>query len=202
MTKEGVVWANPGAVGLACFGFTTLLLQLHNLGIIPTTMPVIWGFFWGGGLQILSGIIDARRGDTFGFSAFCSYGFFWVGLATALMLEWLGIITLDGASLAWSMIGWGLFPSYMLAGSLKVSRAHAVIFASLAILFFLLAAHFFGYIPAYVAGVEGIFCASSAIYVSAAVILNVMYGRWVMPIGLAVKQIPRRPVSPFPIRTK
>ena len=123
--KASVGWANPGVLGLAAFGFTTLLLQIHNIGWISSTMPVIWGFFWGGAAQVIAGVIDARRGDTLGFTAFTSYGSFWIGLAFAFLLEWLGIITLDGPGLAWTMIAWGLSPERFLptVGScLRMSR--------------------------------------------------------------------------------
>jgi len=188
MSKDDVVWANPGALGLAAFGFNTILLQVHNIGWIPSTMPLIWGFFWGGLAQVIAGIIDARRGDTFGLTAFVSYGVFWIGLASAFLLEWLGIVTLDGPGLAWTCICWGIFTGYMIAGALKISRVHVSIFASLTVLFGLLAGHFFGAIPAYVAGIEGIFVGAAAVYGSAAVIMNAKYGRWVLPIGLLPKK--------------
>jgi len=188
MSKNDVVWANPGALGLAAFGFNTILLNVHNIGWIPNTMPLIWGFFWGGMAQVIAGIIDARRGDTFGLTAFTSYGVFWIGLAFAFLLEWMGIVTLDGPSLAWTMIAWGIFTGYMTAGALKISRAHLTILGSLTILFFLLAGHFFGTLPARVAGIEGIFVGASAVYTSAAIIMNDKYGRWVLPIGLVPKK--------------
>ncbi len=184
MSKDEVVWANPGALGLAAFGFNTILLNIHNIGLIPNTMPLIWGFFWGGMAQVIAGIIDARRGDTFGLTAFTSYGAFWIGLAFAFLLEWMGFVKLDNASLAWTMLAWGVFTSYMTIGAIKISRAHATILGSLSILFFLLTAHFFGYIPARVAGIEGIFVGGSAVYTSAAVVLHAQYRRWVIPIGL------------------
>jgi len=184
VSKNDVVWANPGALGLAAFGFNTILLNVHNIGLIPNTMPLIWGFFWGGMAQVIAGIIDARRGDTFGLTAFTSYGVFWIGLAFAFFLQWMGLVTIDSASLAWTMIVWGIFTGYMTVGTLKISRAHVTIFSSLTILFFLLAAHFFGVIPAHVAGIEGIFVGASAVYTSAAVVLHAQYRRWVLPIGL------------------
>jgi len=184
VSKNDVVWANPGALGLAAFGFNTILLNVHNIGLIPNTMPMIWGFFWGGMAQVIAGIIDARRGDTFGLTAFTSYGVFWIGLAFAFLLQWMGLVTIDNASLAWTMIVWGIFTGYMTVGTLKISRAHVTIFGSLTILFFLLAGHFFGIIPARVAGIEGIFVGASAVYTSAAVVLHAQYRRWVLPIGL------------------
>lgn len=185
MSKDDVVWGNPGALGLAGFGFNTLLLQFHNLGFITSTMPLVFGFFWGGAAQVIAGIIDGRRGDTFGLTAFTSYGFFWIGLASAFLLQWQGLVTLDNAGLAWTMLMWGIFTAYMTAGAVKLSKVHTLIFASLAILFFLLTAVFFGKIPAAVAGAEGILVGGSAVYCSAAVIMNSKYGRWVLPIGLA-----------------
>jgi succinate-acetate transporter protein len=190
MSKDEVAWANPGALGLAAFGFNTILLQVHNIGWIPSTMPLIWGFFWGGLAQVIAGVIDARRGDTFGLTAFVSYGVFWIGLGFAFLLQWLNIITLDGPSLAWTMIAWGIFTGYMIAGALRTSWVHVFIFASLTVLFGLLAGHFFGVIPARVAGIEGIFCGGAAVYGSAAIIVNAKYGRWVLPIGLLPKKSP------------
>ena len=184
MSKDDVVWANPGALGLAGFGFNTILLQIHNIGWISNTMPLIWGFFWGGMAQVIAGIIDARRGDTFGLTAFTSYGVFWIGLGFAFLLEWLGVVKLDGPGLAWTCICWGIFTGYMTVGACKVSRVHITIFASLTVLFGLLAGYFFGALPALVPGIEGIFCGSAAVYGSAAVILQAKYGRWVFPIGL------------------
>jgi len=184
VSKNDVVWANPGALGLAAFGFNTILLQVHNIGLIPSTMPMIWGFFWGGMAQVIAGIIDARRGDTFGLTAFTSYGVFWIGLSFAFLLELVGLVTLDGPSLVWTMIVWGIFSGYMTVGTFRISRVHVSIFASLTVLFCLLAGHFFGIVPAHVAGIEGIFVGALAVYGSAAVVLHAQYRRWVLPIGL------------------
>ena len=184
MSTDKVVWGNPGALGLGAFGFTTLLLQIHNIGLIENTMPIIWGFAWGGAAQVIAGIVDARRGDTFGFTAFTSFGVFWIGLALAFLLEWLGVIELAGPGIAWTMIAWGIFTGYMTIGACKISRVHITIFASLTVLFALLAGHFYGIIPARVAGIEGIFVAGSAIYGSAAVIAHSQFRRCVFPIGL------------------
>ena len=188
MSKDDVVWANPGALGLAGFGFATILLNIHNIGLIPSTVPIIWGFFWGGIAQVIAGIIDGRRGDTFGLTAFTSYGLFWIGLGFAFLLEWLGIITLDGLGLAWAMIAWSIFTGCMTIGALKISRVHVLIFTSLTVLFGLLAAHFFGALPAYVAGIEGIFVGVISVYGATAIILHAQYGRWVLPIGLLPKK--------------
>jgi len=184
VAKEDVQWANPGALGLAGFGFCTVLLQIHNIGLIDSTLPLIYGLFWGGIGQCIAGIIDARRGDTFGLTAFVSFGLFWMGLSFGFLVEWMGLIKLDSPGLAWLCICWGIFTGYMTIGALKVSRAHIFIFASLTLLFFLLAAHFFGALPAVIPGIEGLFCGAASVYTSAAVLLNAKYGRWVLPIGL------------------
>lgn len=185
--KDNVEWANPGALGLAGFGLNTILLQIHNLGLIDSALPLIYGFFWGGAAQIIAGIIDARRGDTFGLTAFTSYGLFWIGLSFSFLLEWLGLVKLDAPGLAWLCICWGIFTGYMTIGTFRISYLHVFVFTTLTILFFLLAAHFYGALPAVVPGVEGIFCGAAAAYGSAAVILNTKYGRWIFPIGLLPK---------------
>jgi len=184
ITQNEVQWANPGALGLAGFGLNTILLQIHNLGLITGTLPLVFGFFWGGVAQIVAGIIDARRGDTFGLTAFTSYGLFWVGLSFYFMLQWTNVIQADNSGLAWLFVCWGIFTGYMTIGTFKMSIMHIFVFASLTVLFFLLAAVFFGALPAWVAGVEGLCCGLGAAYGSAAVVLNDKYGRWVFPIGL------------------
>jgi len=188
VSKDDIQWANPGALGLAGFGLNTILLQIHNIGLIEGILPLVYGFFWGGVAQVIAGIIDGRRGDTFGLTAFTSYGLFWIGLSFAFLLEWAGVVVLDAPGLAWVCILWGLFTAYMTIGTFKMSYMHIIVFATLVLLFFLLAAHFFGTLPAAVPGVEGIICGAAAAYGSAAVVLHDKYGRWVLPIGLLPRE--------------
>jgi succinate-acetate transporter protein len=185
--REAPQWANPASLGLAGFGLNTILLQIHNLGWIESTMPLIFGFFWGGVAQVIAGIIDARRGDMFGLTAFASYGLFWLGLSFSFLLQWLGLVTLDGSGLAWMFVMWGIFTGYMTIGTLKMTFMHFFVFSTLTVLFFLLAAHFFGAIPAIVPGIEGIFCGGAAAYGSAALIINMKHGRDVLPLGSMMK---------------
>jgi succinate-acetate transporter protein len=187
LVKDESTWANPAALGLAGFGLNTILLQIHNIGWIESTLPIIYGFFWGGIAQIIAGLIDARRGDTFGLTAFTSYGLFWLGLSFSFLLQWLGLVTLDGPGIAWLFICWGIFTGYMTIGTFKMSAVHIFVFATLTVLFFLLAAHFFGTLPAIVPGVEGILCGAAAAYGSAAVVVNSKYGREVLPMGTISK---------------
>lgn len=188
-TKE-VQWANPGALGLAGFGFNTILLQLHNLGLIQSFIPLVYGFIWGGIAQIIAGIIDGRRGDTFGLTAFTSYGAFWIGLALYFLLNWNlpDTVKMDNSGLAWLMIIWGIFTLYMFIGTLRMTVMHSFVFGTLVILFFLLSQVFFGHLDAKVAGWEGLFCGAGAVYGSMAIIWNDKYGRWVLPLGQLVKK--------------
>lgn len=181
---EEVKWGHPGALGLAGFGFNTILLQIHNLGLISSVEPLLYGFFWGGVAQVIAGIIDARRGDTFGLTAFTSYGLFWIGLSFMFLLQWLGVVKISDEGLGWTCVLWGVFTAYMTIGTFTLSRIHLFIFASLTLLFFLLAAHFLWGWSAKIAAVEGIICGGSAVYASAAVVLNEVYHRPVLPIGV------------------
>ena len=185
--KTEALWGNPGALGLAAFGLNTILLQIHNLGLIASTMPLVYGIIWGGIIQIIAGIIDGRRGDTFGLTAFCSYGAFWIGLALTFVFIWTGLVPEDQDGLAWTMIIWGIFTFFMMIGTLKMTRMHFFVFASLVVLFGLLAAVFFGVLSSKVAGVEGLFCGGAAVYGAAAVIINGKFGRAVLPLGKMLK---------------
>lgn len=178
---QDVKWAHPGALGLAGFGFNTVLLQIHNLGLFDAAVPLIYGFFWGGLAQVIAGIVDARRGDTFGFTAFVSYGMFWIGLS---LMYVMGSPFKDAQGLGWAFILWGIFTAYMAVAATKVSKLHVFIFVTLTLLFGLLAAVKFGVLDVKVAAVEGLFCGAAAIYGSAAVMMQDKFGKWVLPIGL------------------
>ncbi|MGL5546466.1 MAG: acetate uptake transporter, partial [Tannerellaceae bacterium] len=87
MEKKG----NPAVVGLAGFGLTTLLLQLHNLGLIGLGPVVAAGFIFGGLAQLIAGFQENKAGNNFGYSAFVSYGAFWIGLVSIWVLNHFGI---------------------------------------------------------------------------------------------------------------
>jgi hypothetical protein len=179
--------ANPAPLGLCAFGMTTVLLNLHNAGIIEmNSMILAMGIFYGGLAQVIAGIIEARKNNIFGLTAFTSYGFFWLSLVGLIVMPKLGWMTAPTASsMVAYLIMWGLFTFCLFFGTLKLNRALQFVFASLTLLFFLLAAgdatenatlkHFTGY--------EGIVCGASAIYTGIAVLLNEVYGRTTLPIG-------------------
>jgi succinate-acetate transporter protein len=183
--KSEPQWANPGALGLFAFGFSTILLQIANMGLITNVVPLVFGFFWGGVGQVIAGIIDGKRGDTFGLTAFVSYGLFWISLSGYFMLQWFGAIPkADFDGLGWMCIIYGVFTGLMTIGTFKMTKTHIVIFSTLTILFFLLAGHFISGWSSKIPGVEGLICGLSAVYGAAAVVLNNKYGKTVCPMGI------------------
>lgn len=185
VVKDGI--ANPAPLGLCAFGMTTVLLNLHNAGFFElNAMILAMGIFYGGLAQVIAGIIESKKDNTFGLTAFTSYGFFWLSLVGLIVMPKLGwaAAASDGAMAAYLSI-WGIFTLLMFFGTLKLNRALQFVFGSLTILFFLLAAgdatgnaglkHFAGY--------EGIICGLSAIYTGIANVLNEVYKRTVLPVG-------------------
>ena len=179
--------ANPGALGLACFALTTFLLNLVNAEIIPAeslgiVLPM--GLFYGGLVQVLAGMWDIKRGDIFGGTCFSSFGAFWIGLATMIILEGQGILPpIPPTGMAALLIAWGLFTLYATVATFKLSRALVVVFVSLVALFFLLAAGQFNHTVHVVGGYVGLFCALVAWYTSAAILINTVFKREVLPLG-------------------
>lgn len=179
--------ANPAPLGLCAFGMTTILLNIHNAGFFElNSMILAMGIFYGGLAQVIAGIIEAKKNNTFGLTAFTSYGFFWLSLVGLLILPKLGVTTAttEGAMAAYLGV-WGIFTLLLFFGTLKLNRALQFVFASLTILFFLLVAGDLTGNPTikHLAGYEGIICGASAIYTGIANLLNEMYGRVVLPIG-------------------
>lgn len=179
--------ANPAPLGLLAFGMTTVLLNLHNAGFYPLdSMIVAMGFAYGGIAQIIVGILEFRKGNTFGTVAFTSYGLFWWSLVVLLLLpeSTLGVASPTPESLAAYFFIWGLFTLVMFFGTLKTNRILQTVFMSLTILFFLLTARELTAIPflATLAGLEGVICGLSAVYLGLAEVLNETNGKTILPI--------------------
>ena len=178
--------ANPAPLGLLGFGMTTVLLNLHNAGFFALgSMILAMGIFYGGLAQIIAGIEEWKKNNTFGATAFTSYGAFWLTLVALLVLPKLGLAAApDGASMAAYLAMWGIFTLVMFVGTLKTNRALQLVFATLAILFFLLAiGEITGNVTiTVVAGYEGILCGFLAVYAGLAQVLNEMYKRTVAPL--------------------
>jgi len=178
--------SNPAPLGLMAFGMTTVLLNIHNAGFFPmTAMILAMGLFYGGIAQIIAGILEFRTGNTFGMTAFCSYGLFWLTLVFIVAAGELGFMATAPAFMGWYLFLWGLFTFGMFFGTLKHNRALQVVFATLTVLFWLLAAaNWTGSATiALIAGYEGIVCGLSAMYTSIALVLKADYGHAVLPIG-------------------
>jgi uncharacterized protein len=179
--------ANPAPLGLFAFGMTTILLNLHNAGFYEMNSMILnMGLFYGGLAQVIAGIMESKKNNTFGFTAFISYGFFWLTLVGLLVFPKLGWMTAPsgGAMIAY-LIMWGIFTLLLFIGTLRLNRALQFIFASLALLFFLLAlgdATENATIKM-LTGYEGIICGASAVYTAIANLLNELYGRVLLPVG-------------------
>jgi succinate-acetate transporter protein len=178
--------ANPAPLGLMGFGMTTILLNLHNLGFYALdSMILAMGIFMGGLAQVLAGYMEWKKGNTFGATAFTSYGMFWLALVGLLILPALGLgAKADPTSFAAFLAVWGIFSLALFIGTLRLNRALQVVFGSLTLLFFLLAIGNGLSDPDVikVAGAVGVFCALCAMYTGLAQVLNEVYGRTVAPI--------------------
>ena len=192
--------ANPAPLGLLGFGLTTVLLNLHNAGLFPLdTMILAMGLAYGGLAQVIVGIMEFKKGNTFGTVAFTSYGLFWWSLVGIFVLPRLSFFNVAGLAaidsptheaFAAYFFMWGLFTFGMLLGTLKKNRALQFVFASLTILFFLLVAReltnnavLSGTITFNtVVGIEGVICGLSAVYLAIAEVLNETYGKTILPI--------------------
>lgn len=179
--------ANPAPLGLLGFGMTTVLLNIHNAGLFPmNSMILAMGIFYGGIGQVIAGIMEWKKDNTFGTTAFTSYGLFWLTLVGLLVMPELGWIEASSnLAMAAYLFMWGLFTFVLFIGTLRISKALQVVFASLTVLFLLLALGDFtdNSSITVLAGFVGIFCGFSAIYTGLAQVLNELYGRDIMPVG-------------------
>ena len=179
---------NPAPLGLLGFGMTTVLLNLHNAGFYElNSMILAMGICYGGAAQIIAGIMEWKKGNTFAATAFISYGLFWLSLVTLIILAKLGWGSPSNyTAMAAYLAMWGLFTAFMFLGTLRLNRALQVVFGTLTVLFFMLAiGDFTGASEGFkhATGYEGILCGFSAIYAGLAQVLNELFGKTVLPLG-------------------
>jgi uncharacterized protein len=183
--------ANPAPLGLTGFGLTTILLNIHNAGFYPNNSMILgMGIFVGGIAQIIAGVLESKKNNTFGVTAFISYGSFWLSLVAIWALPKLGLAEkADETAMGFYLAIWGLFTFAMFIGTFRLNRALQVVFGTLVVLYGLLALGDFSHSAAIktVAGYEGILCGFSAVYAAMAQVLNEVYGRTVLPLGPVVR---------------
>jgi succinate-acetate transporter protein len=189
-TATAAPTANPAALGLVGFGLTTILLSLINAGVLPeggegVVIPLALAY--GGFIQILAGLLEFRLGNTFGMTAFLSYGAFWWWFAFLLLFAHLGVIDLSGAgpTIGVALLLWGLLTLYLWIATFKLPRILFAIFLTLWVTFLLLglgdvlgAANL-----KQLGGWLGLVCGSLAVYGSFGLVTNATWGRAVIPLG-------------------
>lgn len=180
--------ANPGPLGLFAFGICTVLLNLINAGIIAMdSMMLSIGLFYGGLIQILVGLMEAKKGNTFGLVAFTSYGIFWVSFVAIQVLPGLGWMApaSAGGMIAYLMM-WCVFSIVLFIATLKLNRLLQILFATVVLLFLLLIiGNYTGQESIIVlAGYEGMVCGLISLYAGTAFLLNEMHGKILLPIGV------------------
>ena len=175
---------NPGVVGLAGFGITTLLLQFHNVGWCEVGPVVSLAFIYGGLAQMMAGYQEFKVGNNFGYSAFVSYGAFWIALGIIFLLNNFNIYHSSTTDVGWFLVGWTIYTAIMWIPAMRISGAMGLTFTLLLIGFILLDLAHFGY-PAFtkIAGYELMLCAASALYMMAHTIYKQVFGRDVLPLG-------------------
>jgi succinate-acetate transporter protein len=185
---------NPAVVGLAGFGATTLLLQFHNLGWCGSGVVFALALMFGGGAQLVAGLQEFKTGSNFGYSAFSSYGAFWLALGLIfLMLDLQGApntfigphLKITGTDIGFFLLTFTFYTAILFIGSFAIHTA-------MVLTFFTLLLGFIGLDLVFLAGAKGLLtitawdlvvCALLAWYMMGHVIFRQVFGRDVWPVG-------------------
>ena len=176
---------NPGPLGLIGFGLATILLNLHNSGLFGLDSAIIaMGIFVGGIAQVIVGIMEWKKSNLFGMMAFSSYGFFWLTLAFLLMLPKMGLADAPtNIAMGYYLSVWALFTIGLTVAAWKISFSMGFLFTTVVLLFVLLAiADFTGSSTIKtIAGIEGIICGLTAVYLAMAQLYEDVFGKKILP---------------------
>lgn len=178
--------ANPAVVGLAGFSLTTLVLQFHNVGWCGLGPVLALGLIFGGLAQMIAGFQEQKMGNNFGYSAFVSYGSFWIGLGIIWLCKHFNIYVASATDVGFYLLAWMIYTFIMWIASWRVHSAMAITFLLLFLGFLLLViGHFGNPVWNIIAGYELMACAFSAMYMMAAIIINDLAGKTVLSFGKA-----------------
>lgn len=182
--------ANPAALGLVAFGLTTVLLSLINAGVLPpggepVVIPLAIAF--GGLMQVFAGAFEFKLGNTFGMTAFLSYGAFWWWFALLLLFagnHWIDL-SAAGPTVGVALLLWGVLTLYLWISTFRLSKVVFLIFLTLWPTFFLLGLGAIQAAPAlsHLGGWLGLLCGGLALYGSFGIVTNATFGRAVVPMG-------------------
>lgn len=187
--RPAPVIADPAPLGLAAFALTTFVLSAVNAGLVPAAVEgVVFGLalFYGGIVQFGAGLWEFAKGNTFGSTAFCSYGAFWMSfwyLVVHVDLSEAGADAKKGVGLF--LLGWTIFTIYMTIAAWRTTSALFAVFVVLSLTFVCLTAADLGGGAAFarIGGWLGLLTALGAWYCAAAGVINGTWGRTVLQVG-------------------
>lgn len=179
--------ADPGPLGLAAFALTTFVLSVFNAGLLdkslePVVLPL--ALFYGGLGQLLAGMWEFRKANTFGAVAFSSYGAFWLSFAAYVKFIAPGLGSQADHATGLYLLAWGIFTAYMTVAALRVNVSVLLVFIALTLTFFVLTfAEYSGAKGvAHTGGWLGLITAALAWYGSLAGVVNSTWKRTVVPV--------------------
>jgi succinate-acetate transporter protein len=180
--------ADPGPLGLASFATTTFVLSMINSNLVgagATGLMLGMALAVGGIAQFTAGVWEFRTGNTFGATAFCSYGAFWISFYFLLTIGLKGIPVREvGSALGLYLWAWAIFTAFMFVASLRTTGAVALVFLLLTITFILLGIGNSGGSSGtiHLGGYLGLATALVAWYAAFAGVINSTWGRVVAPV--------------------
>jgi hypothetical protein len=178
--------ANPAPLGLCAFGMTTILLSLHNAGLTPLGSPILaMAIFYGGIAQVIVGIMEWKKNNTFGMVTFGSFGFFWISFATLLILPALGLAKAPmPVELAAFLSVWGIFAAGLFICTLKMHRVLQITLMAVVLLVILLVtAQLTGNaLILNLGGLVGLVAGVLALYMGMGQVINEVYGNRIFPV--------------------
>jgi succinate-acetate transporter protein len=182
----GAHFADPAPLGLGAFALTTFVLSVVNMNWIPaTTTGIVLGLAlaMGGAAQILAGMWEFAKGNTFGATAFTSFGAFWISFWWLAEHDLGGLGSDAHKALGYYLLAWGIFTTYMAVAATRVSGAVLTVFVLLAVTFFLLAVGDFNTSEnmTKTGGYFGLATAIAAWYTAFAGVTKSTFGRDVLP---------------------
>lgn len=191
-TSVKIITADPSALGLFGLAIVTLVASSQKLGLTEGTALILpWAFFLGGLAQLIASVLDSKKNNVFGTTAFGAFGLFWFGVGTTWLIQ-IGafgekvLANADSKQLGVAFVGYLIFSLFMTIGAMETHKVLFFIFVLIDFLFIGLSLSSFDIMYEFshmLAAISELLIAFLSFYGSAAAVLNTHFGQVVLPVG-------------------
>jgi succinate-acetate transporter protein len=180
--------AEPAVLGLLGLAVAALVLASADLKLTSDAKSLVipWVLFFGATAQLIAGTMEFKRNNVFGATVFSVYSMTMYAIALTLFITIFTSVKPDIAHYAFGLIGILVFSIIATVASLMTNKAFIAILIAVDLAVVFLIPHYLKGMSPQPAGVFLLLTSVLSFYAAAAILINTMAGKSILPLGKAL----------------